>query len=399
MDKAANLNFSLMKIQGSVAASSAGLYMQDIGGTVTLANDLVTGTSGSSGANVWIHQNNTATITLLTVTNGEFSTSANGIGFLIDTNQNAAINGGSITGATFNANASYALDVVANGDAGTTSTIGNGSGAPATGTLTISNCIFTNNHGVGVSFASGGGFGASNTYIRFVNNVMTGTNSHVINVVSGAHSTGGTMQVLLSGNCIGMSGATPGNCGSSPGSANSGSTLGEGIQVTQQGKTLGTVTIQNNVIRNLDNGSGGFGNRAIDVQSLGPTASGQAATVFNVVLTGNDVDSSFTGTFPQAAIYLGVDDQGSPTTMHAAVHGNTVPNKAGCEGNNCTASSGMIFYDKVTAPSTGTLFNFSGSGANVSSEIANTNTGVAGKTCAVDLVNLTLTSAAVPVVN
>src|SRR6185437_6025631 len=46
MDKAANLNFSLMKIQGSVAASSAGLYMQDIGGTVTLANDLVTGTSG-----------------------------------------------------------------------------------------------------------------------------------------------------------------------------------------------------------------------------------------------------------------------------------------------------------------------------------------------------------------
>jgi len=110
-----------------------------------------------------------------------------------------------------------------------------------------------------------------------------------------------------------------------------------------------------------------------------------------VKITGNNVDSQYAGTFPQAAIYLGVDNQGSPTTMHAEVHGNTVPVGPGCEGNSCTGSTGMIFYDRVSAPSTGTLFNF-GSNSNVSTELAATNTGTAGKTCAVDLANLTLTS-------
>ena len=174
----------------------------------------------------------------------------------------------------------------------------------------------------------------------------------------------------------------------------SGSHFGTGVGLPAS--SVATITITNNVIRALDNGSGEFGNRGIDVQSLGPTATGQAATPFNVVITGNDVDPQYAGTFPQAAIYLGVDDQGSPTTMNAEVHGNTVPSNAGCEGNSCTASTGRIFYDLVTSPSTGTLYNFSGSGANVSSEIANTNTGVSGKTCAVDLVHLTLTNTQAP---
>jgi hypothetical protein len=38
------------------------------------------------------------------------------------------------------------------------------------------------------------------------------------------------------------------------------------------------------------------------------------------------------------------------------------------------------------------LFNFSGSGTSVSSEIVNTNTGMSGKTGAVDATHLTLTA-------
>jgi hypothetical protein len=139
-----------------------------------------------------------------------------------------------------------------------------------------------------------------------------------------------------------------------------------------------------------------FGNRCIDVQTLGPSpAQGSTPVPFDVKIVGNDVSSQDTGTFPQAAIYLGVDDQkGTPTTMHAEIHGNTVPVGPGCEGNSCGATTGMIFYDEVTPPSTGTLFNFGGN-CNVSTEIAATNTGTSGKTCAVDLTHLTLTSTVV----
>jgi hypothetical protein len=257
-------------------------------------------------------------------------------------------------------------------------------GVPVTGTFTMSGNTITNDGGVGVSFADGGGSGAANMYVRFVLNTMTFTHSHAINVVSGAGTTGGTMKVLIDSNIVGTSG-TP----------DSGSKLGEGVQVTQQGKTVGTVTITNNTMKAFDNGASEFGNRVIDVQTLGPSPmNGASAIPFDVKISGNDLDSQYTGTFPQAAIYLGVDEQsGTPTTMHAEVHGNTVPVGPGCEGNSCSPTTGMIFYDWVNTPgetSTGTLFNFGGN-SNVSTELTATNTGMAGKTGAVDLVHLTLT--------
>jgi hypothetical protein len=107
------------------------------------------------------------------------------------------------------------------------------------------------------------------------------------------------------------------------------------------------------------------------------------------VITGNDVNPQDTTGFPLYAIYVAADDQGSPTLVNAEVHGNTVPSTSACD-SVCNASQGMIEYEVVTSP--GTLFNFSGSGANVSSEIANTNTGPSGKTCSPNT-GLTLTSA------
>jgi hypothetical protein len=225
---------------GTVAADN-GLHITDASGTVTLTSTSVT---SSFGDNVDFDStvSSAAVITNFTVTNGAYSSSANGAGFLVQLKNNAVIQTGSFTGVTLNANATFAIDIVTNDN----STIGNGSGA-ATGTFTISGNTITNDGGIAVSFAAGGGSGAGNMYVRFVGNVMTGTKSFAINVVSGAGTTGGTQKVLIDNNCIGMSGAAtgtaPGHCGTTPGPVDSGSKLGEGIQVTQQGKTLGTVTI------------------------------------------------------------------------------------------------------------------------------------------------------------
>ncbi len=354
-----NFSLSSSSVTGQGTTSSDnGIHLFDLAGAVTFSNDTVT---GSVGHNVAVDATNssTAVISTLTVTNGSYSNSTQGMGFLVQLKNTAAISTGSFSGVTFSGNASFGMDIVGNDN----TTIGNGTGAPATGTVTITGSTFTNNGGLGVSFAQGGGSGSSNMDVRFTTNTMTGQHSHAINVVSGATSAGGTQKVLISGNTIGNAGV-----------AGSGSAIGEGIVVTQQGKTTGTVTIANNMIRQIPGG------RGIDVQTLGPTATGQSASAypFDVSITGNDVNPQDTSGFPLYAIYVGVDDQGSPTLVHAAIHGNTVPTTSACD-SSCSASTGMIWYEVVTPPSTGTLFNFGGN-ASVSSEIANTNTGTSGKT-------------------
>ena len=357
---------------GTVDTVDCGIRLVDTSGAITFASDTV---SGSHADNVQIDSSNTssAATSTLTVTNGSYSSSLNGMGFLVQLKDHASIGAGEITGATFASNASMGMNIVTNDNTtiGDSSTTAPGSG-PA-GSVTVTNSTFTNNGGLGVSFASGGGNAASTMYVRFTNNTLIGTKSHAINVVSGASSTGGTQKVLIDGNHIGTAGVPA-----------SGSQIGEGIVVTQQGKTVQTVTITNNVIRALDNAASGpdsFDARGIDVQALGPVATGLAATTADYSIVGNNVDQQYTGSALniQYAIYVAADDQGSPTTVNAAIHGNTVPTTNPCD-TRCGAPQGMIQFEQVVAPSTGTLFNFSGSGASVSSEIANTNTGTAGQT-------------------
>jgi hypothetical protein len=78
----------------------------------------------------------------------------------------------------------------------------------------------------------------------------------------------------------------------------------------------------------------------------------------------------------------------------AEIHGNTVPSTSACD-SQCNANTGMIFYETVsgaTGTTTGTLYNFGGN-ATVSDEIANENTGTAGKVCSfVNGGSLTLTA-------
>jgi hypothetical protein len=355
---------------GTSTSTDAGVKLVDTSGVVTFATTTV---SGSKAENVSITTTpaSTAAMTSLTVTNGAYSSSLGGSGFLLALNNTASLATGTFSNVAFAGNASFALDFVTNDN----STIGNGVGALPSGAVTVSGCTFTNNV-LGASFANGGGSGSSNMYVRFLGNTLTGTSSQAVNVISGATSTGGTQRILIDGNTIGNAGV-----------AGSGSAFGEGIVVTQQGKVTQTTTITNNVIRQIP-----FG-RGIDVQALGPVTTGQTASTYpvNVTITGNDVNPQDTSGFPLYAIYVSADDQGSPTLVHAAIHGNTVPATAACD-TQCDPSIGMIFYEVVTPPSTGTLFNFGG-GADVSSEIAATNTGTAGKTTSTNT-GLSLTGSA-----
>ncbi|HXH39442.1 MAG TPA: hypothetical protein VNN08_12505, partial [Thermoanaerobaculia bacterium] len=95
-------------------------------------------------------------------------------------------------------------------------------------------------------------------------------------------------------------------------------------------------------------------------------------------------------------IYVASDAQGTGTSgsnVIAEIHGNTVPSSPDACDTMCGPGTGMIFYETV-AGATGTevaaLFNAFG-GATVNAEIANNNTGTAGKTVTQGTVTLTST--------
>ena len=300
------------------------------------------------------------------VTGGSYNGSKQGTSFLSDLKNTSSVNMALFSGVTFSGNASMGLNLVHNDNGN----YGNGVGNAAdplhqAGAATVTGCTITNNGGLGASFAGGGGNGTGSTLFRILNNTITGSKSHALNFVSGATATGGTYKALVSGNIIGTAGVP-----------NSGSAIGSGIVVTMQAQA-GTVTITGNTIRALYNGVGGFGSRGIDVEALGPVATGLGSTPLDLVLINNDVDPQYAGTFPPYAIYVAADDQGSPSLIHAEIHGNTVPNLVACD-SSCTASTGMLWYEAINGGS-GTLYNFGGN-ATVNSELVNKNTGVTGKT-------------------
>jgi hypothetical protein len=382
----ANSTVSTNGNTNSGTTTDGGVNLRDTTGNVTLTSDTM---SGNFVNNVLINTCNgtaycggvlsTASITNLSVTGGSYNSAAGGPSFLVQLYGSSSVVTANISGATFANNVtSYPINVVTNDS----SVAGNGVGAPATGTFTVTGCTFTNNQGIGPSFANGGGTGSPSMYVRFVSNNLQGTKSHAVNFVSGAAG-GGTMKMFIDSNIIGTAGT-----------ANSGSQLGTGIQITQQGTCTMTATVTNNTIRQCPLG------RGIQFEALGPTATGQNANSYpvNIKLTGNDVNPQDTTGFPLYAIYVSADNQGSPTLVHAEIHGNTVPSSPHACDTQCGASQGMIEMEQALAPSSGTLFNFNGTGADVSSEIANTNTGVSGKACSTNTA-MTLTATPVTTVN
>ncbi len=353
-------NFALLGCQvlsNGTTTVDNGIHLFDVSGVATFTNDTVT---GSFVNNVWIDASATSTsvMTSLTVTNGSYSSSANDNGFLVSLNHSAAINTATITGATFSNNFSSGLQMAVNGN----STIGNGAGAPATGTATVTGCTFTGNGSAAADFDQGGAGGVSNMYARFINNLnITGNGGPVVNVFSSSSSAGGTMKARIDGNHIGNVAI-----------AGSGSLFGPGIRVFLQGKTLATVTVVNNFVRQTP------GSRGIDVEALGPVTTGQPITVSDITITGNDVDNNDTSGFAEDDVYLAADNQGSAAQVRAEVHGNKVKSGPGCADFPGFSGNEPWMYFNIAAPgAVGQLVNFGGH-VNAAAELAATNFGDTG---------------------
>ncbi len=379
-----NINLSNCQVlSNATTVPYYGIRFIDATGVVTFTNNTVT---GSFNFNVGFECSNSssAVITSLTVTNGTYSNSTQNGGFLVALKSTAAVNTATFSGVTFNNNFSKGLQLQQNDNC----ILGNGVGAPATGTITITGCSFSGNN-VALSCEGGGGSGGTGSaWFRCVNNNAQTSHSVAMNFADGASSGVGTYKAFISGNTIGTAGT-----------AGSGSLIGEGIRCFMQGQQACTLTIINNVIRQCPNG------RGIDIEELGRDNANSGQTACDVKITGNDVNPQDVSGFPQYAIYVAADAQGTGTSgsnVHAEIHGNTVPTPASgpCD-SQCGAGFGMIFYETVNSTGTrsGTLFNFGG-GATVSAEIANQNTGTAGKTCSfINGGTLTLTLVAVNIVN
>jgi hypothetical protein len=423
-----NLNLSFMNIQNSSAGAingtgvngfsltscsitgnvtgvndgqSAAVILTDTTNTVAFISDTVTGTTGANGFNAELHSSaaSTAAITTLTVTGGSYSNSAGNGGFLIDTKNTAKIGAAFFSGVTFSNNFSKGLQVQQNdaaivGDS-TTAALGSWSPTPPNGSITVTGCTFTGNN---VAAEMDGGTGAAgaigSTYYRFVNNgtaanpivgipiTTPGTgSSHALVFANGSDSgSTGTYKALISGNFLGSASQVA-------------SGKGNGMRIFMQGQQAATVTVVNNSVLNCPIG------RGIEVSELGRPGAAFGQTPLDIKLTGNTVNPMDTTGFPLYAIYVGADAQGTGTSgsnVHAEIHGNTVPATAGCD-TQCGPTIGMIAYETVsgaTGTHTGTLLQ-TGPGGSVSADIAATNTGTSGKSCAfVNGGSLTLTATA-----
>ncbi len=347
-----------------------GIKLIDTTNAVTFTNDTVTG-NFNSNVQLTTGGASSAAMTTLTVTNGTYSNSTQNAGFLVDLHGTASLATALVSGATFSGNFSKGIQFQHNDNA----TMGNGVGAPATGTITVNNCTFTNND-VAASFESGGN-GNGSAYYRFTNNAtITGSHSLAVNFANGSTVGTGTFKVFCDNNHIGTAGVP-----------NSGAAIGEGIRLFAQGKQSVTAVITNNVIRDLYNGAGGFDARGIDVEELGSSNTGQGQTPMDVTITGNNVDQEYTGsTFNiQYAIYVACDGQasGSGSNVRADIHGNTVPTQSACDSSPCAGNDSMIWMETVSNSNSpaGALYNLF-SEATVNAAIINHNTGTAGKAAA-----------------
>ena len=385
---------------------TAAVILTDTTNAVSFVSDTVTGTTGANAFNAELHASaaSTAAITTLTVTGGSYSNSAGNGGFLIDAKSTSKVGAAFFSGVTFNNNFSKGLQMTQNdnsilGDS-VTAPLGAWGGGIPNGSITITGCTFVGNNVAAELDGGTGAAGASgSTYYRFINNgtaanpivgipiTTPGTgSSHCLVFANGSDSGGGTYKAFISGNFLGS--ATQVASGK-----------GNGMRIFMQGQQTSTVTVVNNSVLNCPIG------RGIEVSELGRPTSNSGQTVLNIKLTGNTVNPMDSTGFPLYAIYVAADAQGTGTSgsnVAAEIHGNTVPATSGCD-TQCSASTGMIDYETVsgaTGTHTGTLFNFSGSGPSVSGEIANQNTGTAGKTCSfVNGGTLTLTATPVPTVN
>ncbi len=364
-----SLSNSSVLSNGTTANIDHGIHLLDVSGTATFTNDTVT---GSHVTNLFVGGtvSSTAVTTSLTVTGGSYNNSATNSGIQVGMTHTSTLKTATFTNVTFSGNASSGLQVQSNDN----SIVGDGVGAPGTGTVTISGCTFTNNAGnTAIDIDQGGGNGAGQMYARIMNNLtITGNGGPAINVFTSSSATGGTMKVRLEGNHVGNAAVS-----------GSGSTMGPGIRVFLQGKTTNTVTIVNNVVRQTP------GSRAIDVEALGPVTTGQPLTVSDITITGNDANTNDQGNPSGSldAIYVAADNQGSAAEIRAEIHGNTLPSGGCFDWPTFDGNAPWLYYRIATSGAVAQLVDFNGPHANANAAISTTQTsGTAGAGAGVTLI-------------
>jgi hypothetical protein len=331
-------------------AADDGIRINNLTGTNAWSALSVT---GSARNNVFI-DNDSGTLNSLTVTGASHfdavSAAFGSNAVLVQARGTAVIAGGSIDGATFADNLPARGVTVQAQEGGRI-------GDAATNAFVVQNSSFTNN-GLHASFEQSGTadltFGLLDNTPMTMPNDTSGT-SHAVNVFSSGGSTAGTIRGRISGNTIGNSGV-----------AGSGSAIGSGIRALLQGKTVATLAIINNTIRQTPNA------RGIDLQFLGPLDPSGVGSPHDVTMTGNDVNPQDTSGFPLSAIYVAADSQGGGTvTVRGDIRNNTVP-----VGVAIDALPTFLAFDQVVPQGVCQLVNTTGS-PTATAQLAATNTGTA----------------------
>jgi hypothetical protein len=325
----------------------------DLSGAASLTNVTVTGAT-LDGANL---TNSNVTLNTFTVTGGNYSSTNNAFatadsGLIVIAKSTGVITAATVSGVTFNANFSSAIQSFAQH----TATIGD---------ITVSGCTFTNNGASAADFDAGPGTGQMK--FHFLNNLtITGNKGPVINVFSSAVATGGLIQGRIDGNNIGTNAVV-----------DSGSTGGAGIRVFLQG-TAGNITIVNNTIRST------ACSRGIEVLTLGPVPANGGVRQSDIVITGNNVNNfSSDCLFPLNDIYLASDNQagGAGTTLRAEVHNNTIKTAGAIPGNTDLPFDNLewLYFEHTAGTAQLVDVNPGAPHANANAAIAGTQTGGTAK--------------------
>jgi hypothetical protein len=286
MSGVTNPSFTWMQINDH---QTVGVYGTNVAG-FTLANSVINGSNGtndsfnedsiafdgltgsasinnSSISGGWEDNlrvsNTTGTLNRLTVDTVNFGSNSATFG-------NAAINFGLTTNTTGTNNLTVNNCTFTGSRSHFFQFLLNGSGTQ-TGDLVLTGNTFTQSMaaiaGAGNIFVSSGGNGNPNFTYNISNNTMRGSVGNAINVSKGIGT--GTYNGTLNNNTVGVSG-----------SANSGSSQGNGIAIIHVGGGTHTTHITNNTIRR-------YNNDGILVQ-VGDNTSGGNGTV-NATITGNTV--------------------------------------------------------------------------------------------------------------
>jgi large repetitive protein len=324
--------------------SDEGINLTNLLGTSTWTNTTV---SNSAHNNVLIF-NNAGTLTSLAVSGGGFNSATGAVaanGFQLQVQSAAVVSSFSVTGSNFMSNKSTGIMIEGDNTATITS-------------ATVQNCTFQDNN-AGMDFDQ---FNSANVTFKALNNTVSnvarvaasGANStsHAINVFSSGATTGGTLKARVTGNIIGSAAVT-----------NSGSSLGNGIRVRIQSKTVGTVLLDTNTIRQIPT------QRGIEVTG----ASLNAGQGLDVTVTNNDVNPQDSTGFPSSAIWVGADDLGTGGLLRADIRGNTVP-AAVPTGDTLP---GHVALDQTLPTATCQLIDSPPASPNATAQLTSTNTGSA----------------------